>query len=343
MKDRRYPQRTCLRLGTIALLAYAVLGLWPFRWNPPRHVENGAHITADGILHIPTEGCVSGRESGIRWADEAVRGNAFRIKLRVRALGSSGPIFNYSNWFGGTRNIMIGQHGSDLIAAMRTPMTDQNGSPGYTAPGVFSDTEWHDIELNVEHDVITISVDRNHVETRRLPRQALSAWERHHHFVFVANETGGTQPWLGEIAECVAEAGGVRWDLFTAADVLIPPTYSVNLKVNGRLSLDDWTDCLANFLCFVPVGFVLSAIRRSWRTALIAVLVCSLASCVVELLQFPFDRMPSITDWVMNSAGAIVGSLAAQWVMRRQITVFGGLSMPIPAWLRAGSGDKFRQ
>ncbi len=343
MKDSFYPRHTCLWLGTIALLAYFVLGLWPFRWNPPRHVENGAHFAADGILRIPSEGSVRGGATANRWADQAVRDNAFRVKMRVRALGKSGPIFNYSNWFGSARNIMIGQDGPDLIIAMRTPTTAQNGSPGYTAPGVFADSDWHDFELNVEPDAITMSVDGKHVETRPLPKRPLSAWEHSYHFhVMVANEIDGTRPWLGEIAECVAEAGNVRWDVIAAADVLIPSTFWVNLKLNKRFSLEDWTDCLANFLCFVPVGFVLSGIRRGWRTALFAVLVCSLASCAVELLQFPFDRMPSVTDWVMNSAGALVGALAAQWVMSRQNTQFGGQSIRLPAWLTAANGSKFR-
>lgn len=76
-------------------------------------------------------------------------------------------------------------------------------------------------------------------------------------------------------------------------------------------------DVVANLLGYLPLGFILClAHLRSGRAApwaaLRTVLICSGLSYSLELLQFTVPgRVPSLSDWVLNSLGAAWGVLAA--------------------------------
>jgi len=67
-----------------------------------------------------------------------------------------------------------------------------------------------------------------------------------------------------------------------------------------------------NWLCFVPLGFVIA--RLSWidRPVLAAVLVCACLSLAVESLQiFLPGRYSCFSDWALNTAGGLTGAWAA--------------------------------
>jgi VanZ family protein len=77
------------------------------------------------------------------------------------------------------------------------------------------------------------------------------------------------------------------------------------------------SDLIGNLLGYIPLGSLLclALMRSGWRTlsaALQTVLLCSALSYILELLQFTVPgRVPSISDWALNSLGAAWGVLAA--------------------------------
>ena len=74
------------------------------------------------------------------------------------------------------------------------------------------------------------------------------------------------------------------------------------------------TETLANFLAFVPIGYL--AIRSfafgTKRPLLLAGLLGLAASFSIELYQlFCRSRVPSSTDLILNTAGAVLGAYLA--------------------------------
>ncbi len=67
------------------------------------------------------------------------------------------------------------------------------------------------------------------------------------------------------------------------------------------------TQVIANILMFVPLGFVAPAafpkIRSWWKTALLS----ALFSFSIEFVQYFIGRCADVDDWMLNTAGGIVG------------------------------------
>ena len=76
-------------------------------------------------------------------------------------------------------------------------------------------------------------------------------------------------------------------------------------------------DVVANLLGYLPLGFILclAHLRSGWTApgaALRTLLMCSGLSYGLELLQFTVPgRVPSMSDWVLNSLGSAWGVLVA--------------------------------
>ncbi len=75
-------------------------------------------------------------------------------------------------------------------------------------------------------------------------------------------------------------------------------------------------DVVANFLGYAPLGFLvtLSVLRTRLlpQPALLAALSCSLLSLLLEALQsYLPQRVPQLSDWLLNSGGALTGALVA--------------------------------
>lgn len=77
------------------------------------------------------------------------------------------------------------------------------------------------------------------------------------------------------------------------------------------------SDLMGNLLGYMPLGCVMCVAqlrtdRRPLASALLTVLACSALSYTLELIQFTLPgRVPSISDWALNSLGAAWGVLAA--------------------------------
>ncbi len=71
-------------------------------------------------------------------------------------------------------------------------------------------------------------------------------------------------------------------------------------------------DSLLNFLYYVPLGMIGGAL--GWPPAVIAGAAAGLSG-LTEIAQiFSIDRVPSVTDLFLNTAGAIVGIALVRFV-----------------------------
>lgn len=87
-----------------------------------------------------------------------------------------------------------------------------------------------------------------------------------------------------------------------------------------------WTrfDLVANLLGYVPLGFLIALVGlrsagKWWRrlSVLLGVALCALLSFGVEVLQNGLpQRVPSNVDWLLNSAGGLLGAVLG-WVAYR--------------------------
>ena len=311
-------------LAAILLVAYVVLALEPFRWNPPRWIENGAVVADDGTIRFPEPGLLRAG-SASEWLDSAIDDDALTIHLRVRSLAarqrSTARIFTVS---AGTdlRNITIGQDRTSLVVRLRTPATSLNGMPPYRVSKVFKTSAWRDIEVAVRSRAIAITIDGRQVLDEPLPEHALAAWDRNFH-VALGNELTGDRPWLGEIRQASVVCRGHEVDYVRATSIQRPPHYWSGLKASSLWSLSELTqregflaDATLNLLCFVPLGFFVARRGGRRRSFVLATILCAAVSLGVELAQIGFDRhVPSVVDWVMNVAGAALGAAAASFLL----------------------------
>lgn len=314
--------RLGLVLVALVLSAYLALALAPFRWVPPRHTLNAAAAGAGGLT-FSAPGLARTRDAP-GWLEQASDLGTLRLDLRLRTYAPAprrpGRIFTVSRDYH-FRNLTLDQMGSDLVLRLRRPGGTPNGKPAYRLAGVLGDTNWHDIEVAIAPASLRVTVDGTLALARTLPERPLVGWDRRY-LVAIGNELHGNLPWRGQVARAVVEVGPERIDYATAGLLELPERFWAFANRPTWLfedfafpeSLDDW---VANFIAFVPLGFLLAALggkRDSWRRALV---LCAVASLVVEVAQAFFSRHPSTMDWVLNSLGGGVGAAMACWLVGR--------------------------
>jgi len=312
-------------LAALLLLAYVVVALEPFHWNPPRRVENRAAITASGAIRFPAPG-LARTAAAPAWLDKAIRLDSLKVRLRARSLSPRqfGParLFTISSdWY--LRNLTIAQDVSDLVLRLRTPETSLNGKPPYVIPGVFETSDWREIELTVRPGAIALKVDGQTVLSECLPKRPLMNWDRGFRLA-LGNELIGRRPWLGEISQATVLVGDDQIDYLSEGRMQIPSHYWEGLTFQHIYPFTDFTqrrkalpDVVFNFAGFVPLGFVLVMVRGGRGSLLLAVVVCAVTSLGVECTQLCFDgRFPSVADWVLNVLGASLGA----WIACRLLT-----------------------
>jgi hypothetical protein len=318
----RLSGRLGLLLLALVLAAYLVLALAPFRWVPPRRVANGAIASTAG-LSFPAPGLV--RTPGAApWLERAVALGMVRLALRVRAHDpaqqDTARIFTVSRDYH-FRNLTLDQAGPDLLLRLRRPGSTLNGKPFYRLAGALAAPGWHEIEITIAPGRLLLLVDGRITLAEPLPERPLADWDPGYPVV-LGNETNGNLPWRGDIALAVVEAGAERVDYARAGLLEVPERYwAMGNRPTWLLedyafptSIEDW---IANFVSFIPLGFLFAALggrRASWPRALA---MCALTSLSVEVAQAFFSRHPSTLDWVFNTLGGGAGALVAQWVAGR--------------------------
>ncbi len=109
----------------------------------------------------------------------------------------------------------------------------------------------------------------------------------------------------------------LAWALLVAGCIFIASSRSVVAEphvANG--------DKVAHFAVYGLLGTLLCRMGRSWRTALIAILVASAFGASDEWHQsFVPGRDCDVMDWVADTAGAALGVLAYMLVWRYRTTL----------------------
>lgn len=301
--------------------AYLGLALAPFRWVPPRRAVNGATADARG-LSFAAPGLASTSEPPA-WLSQAAETGTLRLDLRLRTYVSDrsegGRIFTVSRDYH-SRNLTLDQEGADLVLRLRHPGATVNGKPAYRLPAVLADTSWHEVQVAIAPGRLEVTVDGRVALTRPLAQHPLLDWDRGHR-VALGNEHHGYRPWLGEVSRAVVEVGPTRIDYASPNTVELPthfwqfanrPIWLLGNYVYPD-SVEDW---IANFIAFVPLGFLLTAVGRAPRAWRRALWLCAVASLVVEIAQGFFARHPATMDWLLNTLGAAVGAAAAAWLVQ---------------------------
>ena len=314
--------RLGLVLVTLVLGAYLFLALAPFRWVPPRRAINAATVGPGGLT-FAAPGLARTRDAP-GWLEQASALGTVQLDLRLRTHGpavrNAARIFTVSRDYH-FRNLSLDQEGTDLVLRLRRPGSTPNGKPAYRVAGALGDTSWHEVQVAIVPGSLRITVDGRLALAQALPERPLLSWD-HRYPVAIGNELHGNLPWRGEVARAVVEVGSERLDYARPGLLELPdrfwafansPTWLFEDFVFPE-SLDDW---VANFVAFVPLGFLLAALggkRESWRRALV---LCAVASLLVEVAQGFFSRHPSTMDWVLNTLGGGVGAAMACWLVGR--------------------------
>jgi VanZ family protein len=296
------------------LVAYFYVGLAPFKWDPPRWVDNGAVMTPQGTIRFASPG-IAKTNAAPAWVDKAIATNQLKIDLRLQSASSDASrrarIVTLSDEHYRC-NFTIAQKGTSMYIRLRTPNSSLNGTPDYRVRSVFQPMQWRAVQVVVDQSRLTVRVDGRQVLSRPLPASMFQNWNRDFLFA-MGNELSMDRPWLGEIAYASVDVGGESFNCLAPGAIDFPDGFWKGLKFQYMTpERARVRDMLLNFLCFIPLGFVLAMSRANRPAVLRAVVVCAVASLLVESAQILFAyRMPSASDWAANTFGGLIGSLVA--------------------------------
>jgi VanZ family protein len=128
-----------------------------------------------------------------------------------------------------------------------------------------------------------------------------------------------------------AAGGEIHNEVASGPNLEIPARFSVPHKDLLRSAVKEFSadrmyiiDVLMNIAGFIPLGLIACACfgwtRGRWQAILIATVVCSILSFVIEVLQFYIPKRGSgTTDIITNTLGAALGAMLTQTAVVRRI------------------------
>jgi hypothetical protein len=320
--------------GLLAVLGYVLVSLWPFTWDPPERVANGARIAAQGGLEFTTPGLALTPDPP-PWLQAAQRDGHLEITLRVRPqlTRQSGParILSVSG-SGFDRNLLIGQQGDDLVVHLRT--SDPGAGDGareaerrVRARDIFAAGRWLDLALTVRPRELALRVGEQREIRRELPPDPLRTWNAGYR-LSLGSEITGSHPWLGDIGGLVVRTSGGSYAYPEGASLERPAHFWImsrdpKLQPLRHLGV---RDTINNLLLYLPLGLFLAVSPRGGTTsaALTSLLLIAGLSASMELAQvFVSSRNPSINDFILNVAGGAVGYAAGRALASRAECLWG--------------------
>ena len=268
---------------------YAAVILYPFRWSPPRWVENGAERIPGG-WRFGTPGMLRG---------PAPSGDLdLRLRAKPARIDQTGParILTISHDTS-RRNLTLGQCESDLVLRLRSYDTDINAMPQHSIKRVLFPGRWTDIRLTIQGREAALFIDGDLRFSKRYDRPPLDRWNGSYRLA-LGNEHNGMRSWLGEIEYSgKVERPEGYWAMHHKPR-LVP------FREPGGV------DMVLNFLGFLPFGILLVFAGWSVRTI---VLTAACLSVLLELSQLALvGRYTSTTDVLLNALGALAGALIAR-------------------------------
>jgi hypothetical protein len=298
----------------------AILSLWPLTtWQLPQKIPNGAERMETGGLRFAAPGIA--RAEAPVWLDAIVEqpDQTLAISLRVKVYSGSqrGParIFTVSEDTL-SRNLTLGQDGSDLVLRLRSQATDANGmidgKPLVRVPRIFEVGRWHQIDLTISPKELRVERDGILIADQELPGSPFATWDRSFDLA-LGNELTNNRPWLGEIASAHVRVGDTTVD-YLAPGTLSLPDHHWQFASRPRLALTDPSvlfDAVVNVLFYIPLGLLLGVAFPD-KAVRWAIVICGF-SLLMEGLQLGIpDRTATVIDVLTNTLGGVVGLLLAR-------------------------------
>ncbi len=325
-------------LFAAALFVYAILCLWPFSLNPPRHVQNAAMMSADGGGWVFQSPGLVRTEQPPEWIETAKRTHTLSIEIKLRSFSPTSQAQDLDRIVSIARttydrSLTIGQIGADLEVYMRS-----RGGPTLRISNVFVKPEWVSVTVSIDPREFRIETGNGRQVSQPLSPEPLRSWNASH-LLSLGNEVTVARPWLGEIAELVVNVGGTRIDYFVdrPADLERPQAFWIvnrepKLRPFERVNLPD---VAANLVMYIPFGCLIAMgfRRRSFVSGAVrAVSITAAVSFTLEVAQlFVATRNPSVTDLLLNVAGGLLGYILG-------LTI----SMKLVQYRRPGGGAAYK-
>ena len=315
--------RTGWLISVFFACSYLAAAFFPFRLDLPRRVINGAAVNGDNV-RFESPGIVRTGGPPV-WLQDALSRQSLSVAVTFRSFASQqfGParIFTLSE-NQNLRNLTIGQDGDDLIVRLRTTATSLNGRPDYYIRDVFRELAWRQLQVEIRPGRVRILVDGRLEVNRPLPRNGLDIWNPRY-CLALGNELNGRRAWLGEIRHVEVHVGDRTYAGVEQLELRRPDYYWAGVRWEWYVPWKELLrspkrqrDLALNFICFIPLGFVVASSMWKGNRLLRAVAGCSAISLFAELVQIGIDdRFPSMVDWILNSLGGLVGAMFAVWAI----------------------------
>ena len=306
-----------LLAGLVVLLA--VIGYFPFHWDPPRVVRNQVTRTADG--HLRFGGMNAARTLATpAWLERIRTSGSVQIRLGVYPGSSqqhaSMMILASDYWH---TDFAIGQEGSSLWVWLRRPGSDANGDLPFAVGGALTARRWTSVDVLVQHAGIRILVNGRTRLAARIPAGSPRVWSAGQ--IALGDEVHGGGPWQGTIRYAQVSTPGYAVDYVRPGALSIPrrylylPDHIEPFPPTGR---EAWLLFPVKLLAFVPVGFLLAWTRRPPMRPIPATLLAAGIAVILAAGKFFFHgRHMAMADIVMQTAGGLLGVvLARRWAAR---------------------------
>jgi VanZ family protein len=305
-----------LRIVQLAIvlltLSYAGVLLYPFKWQPPHLLNNGAQLSSIGLSFV-SPGIAYTQDAP--WLADAIDSNHLALAIHLRAFEQ--PQYGPARIFGisrdhRSRNMAIGQSGTNLVIRVRTPHIESDGNYRFILKNVMKDSGWHKVEVIIRPGAIIVNFNDHLMLNDIVSESPLQTWDKESRLV-LGNDLTGNRPWRGEISQATITAGDSTVDHIKPGMLVTPEKY---WSFEGRLpsiipTATSIRDVIQNIFLFVPMGVLLylSSSHGGLRAAAPAVAAAGAISTLFEVLQIGVGRNPSVTDVLCNMIGALLGFL----------------------------------
>jgi len=317
-----------LALLIICISCYALVSLWPFTWNPPRLVENGARWTADGSLRFASPGLAI-TPSSPAWLATVQETGRLEITLTVRPLGPGQRDAHILSIAGNgyDHNLHVTQHGDHLLLWLRRACRSAGVLPRrcrstVRLENIFEAGRRVELAISIGPGRLMLNADGARVMESELPPDALRPWDDRHR-LSLGNDVSGNRPWLGEITHVSVGTPAGERDYLMPSRIALPESYW-SVEREPKLVPFRYVpprDALNNLVLYMPFGILLALLgyRQGPWASLWAFAMIGSVSLVMEAMQlFVATRTPSITDWILNVAGGTLAFAACHLLWRRR-------------------------
>jgi VanZ family protein len=299
----------------VVLFLLVVSAYFPFRWDPPRIVNNDVTRTSSGYLQF---GLMNrARTPGTpAWLEDARGSGTVQVKLDIEPalpqFHSLAAIMMLARDFWHT-DFAVGQSHSDLLVWLRRPGSDANGNPPFTIKRVIRSQQWNTVDVAIRAACIRIDVDGRRRLTEALPVGSLNAWGPGQ--LALGGEVHGGGAWQGAIRQAEVRTPGHTVDYLRPGALSIPVHFLYlpdHVAPFPPLGSGEWIALCLHLLSFIVVGFLIVLARKPPIRAVPATGLAAAFAVLLAAGKFLFDgRHTAAADIVVQTAGAALGTWLA--------------------------------